>query len=497
MKKKYQLASLLLLIAGCTDDDKNNSMSSEEAGESSPIQEMAADTPAVTVVDGPPTMSDSTPEAGAMAVDGDMTTEAGMATDGEMAADMGMETDMQMSEPGTYTRIAGGTFAPLAGYEAMPALGSAQLVVGAEQTRVSLQINGLAPDTAYPAHVHALPCALQGGGHYKINPAVMDTMEDNELWPAFTTDADGQATVESVFAHAARADAMAVVIHDPNADGAKMHCADLLVDEEELVELAGDFQPFAAAEELDMAIQGRATLRRAGETTEVALAVEGLSSTETYAAHVHALPCGVLEAGGHYKIDPSIADTSETNELWPGVDVDDDGEIDSEKTFSHLARPDAQSVVLHRVIGDTAAKVACADLVTVNPRLRITSGDAILLPAGMERTPQLVAEGEMKRHLDGTTSTEVEVSDLMPETAYDIHVHNRPCEVSSGGGHYKVDPTIAETAADNELWLSLTTDDDGDGDFELEDLPHLPRAEAQSIVIHDGDGERLACIPLD
>ena len=40
---------------------------------------------------------------------------------------------------------------------------------------------------------------------------------------------------------------------------------------------------------------------------------------------------------------------------------------------------------------------------------------------------------------------------------YGSHVHNLPCSVDNGGGHYKLDPSEPTTIESNEMWVSFTT----------------------------------------
>jgi Cu/Zn superoxide dismutase len=361
---------------------------------------------------------------------------------------------------------------------------------------VSLQVSGLTADTEYPAHVHALPCDMAGGGHYKLDPAIEDTAEDNELWPAFTTDADGNAVASVTDAHVARADAMSVVIHDPEADNAKMLCADLIPTGFDTGELTGRVAPFGAAEATDESITGTATLTRSDSGTTATLDLAGLSADAEYIAHVHALPCGVGDAGGHYKLDPTVEDVAEENELWLEPTPGDGGDASVTITSDHLARPDAQSVVVHRRTTDAAPKVACADLAPATPATYVTSGEAMLFDAATDAgLGDMAASAELKRMPDGTTGASIEVSGLEASTEYGIHVHDRDCSTASGGGHYKIDPTVEDALEDNELWLTLTTDENGDGSQETS-VAHVARAEAQAIVIHGAEGVRLACIDL-
>lgn len=397
----------------------------------------------------------------------------------------------------TLHSILAGRFAPLPAYAGMAFDGRAQLVRTLDdRTRVQLQVTGLAADTAHNAHVHALPCAFLAGGHYKIDPAEAETVEDNELWPTFTTDADGVGWADAAFDHVARGDAMAIVVHDP-AGGAKMACADLAPTEDGDVTATGAFAPFAAAETVDDAIAGAATLVRTATTTEVAIDVTGLAAAEDYRSHVHALPCAVTDGGGHYKLDPTVADTVDTNELWPAIGEHADGTAsDSFEHPSHVARADAQSIVIHRVTTDGAPKVACADLVRdAWPALR-TAGDATVLDAAVSRgLGSMTAEATMTRDLQGRTIATLSATGLQADTEYPVHVHDRSCDIADGGAHYVLDPA-QPGSADNEMWLTLTTDGAGTGTATTTVL-HTARPEAQSIVIHDAaDGARLACIDL-
>jgi hypothetical protein len=94
-----------------------------------------------------------------------------------------------------------------------------------------------------------------------------------------------------------------------------------------------------------------------------------------------------------------------------------------------------------------------------------------------------------------STDATIEVANLIANTAYPIHVHDLSCALSSGGAHYKIDPQIATAEQTNEIWLNLTTDVNGNGNQQAS-VAHLARAEAGSIVIHDPDLSRLACIDL-
>ncbi|CAN5761824.1 hypothetical protein BH24ACT3_BH24ACT3_16670 [soil metagenome] len=133
-------------------------------------------------------------------------------------------------------------------------------------------------------------------------------------------------------------------------------------------------------------------------------------------------------------------------------------------------------------------------------------------PAGAEMTVE-VAEGE------DTTNFALDSTGFEPDRGYAIHAHVDPCGTTGddAGPHYQeeVDPaaTPEEPSADptyanpeNEVWLDLSTDDEGAGTSEAE-MPFAFGEEAPaSIVVHEemetatGPGEegraggRLACL---
>jgi hypothetical protein len=108
---------------------------------------------------------------------------------------------------------------------------------------------------------------------------------------------------------------------------------------------------------------------------------------------------------------------------------------------------------------------------------------------------EIEAAVEMTRSLEGTTSVTLSVTGLGADTTYPAHVHDMPCNVEMGGGHYKMDNAVEETEESNEIWLPVTTNDNGDGESSVI-VPYVARPEAQAIVIHGEGGVRLACIDL-
>jgi hypothetical protein len=390
-----------------------------------------------------------------------------------------------------------GSFAPLIGYTGVS--GRAQMIRSLDgTTSFDMQVAGLPASSQIMAHVHAAPCEYQGGGHYKIDPTVVETSEANELWFMLVSSAEGLATASRTFEHRTRGDALSIVVHDP-ATSSKMACADLELKGEWAARFGGPIAPFAAAEPVDEGIGGRVWGVRSAGGTAIVLAVSGLDPAARYASHVHALPCGVADAGGHYKIDPTVTDAVEGNELWLALGDHARGAAVAFLSSPHRIRTDAQSVVVHREVdAATRPKVACADLARVDraPPV-VTSGYATPLPAAIERGLDIEGAASMVRTLAAVTRVDVAVEGLAADVTYPAHVHALPCAIAAGGGHYKIDPARTDPAEDNEIWLALAADGGGDA-YDAAEVAHTARAEAQSIVIHDpADGARLACIDLE
>jgi hypothetical protein len=206
-----------------------------------------------------------------------------------------------------------------------------------------------------------------------------------------------------------------------------------------------------------------------------------------------------MTAGAHYKIDPTNAATEAANELWPMLGNTTDGAATSETDFAHRARLDAQSVVIHRTANAATPKVACADLAVQNYPDVALEGTAVLLPAATLDYPSLTATAELVRSRTGNTELSLSAAGLDAGVTYPAHVHNRPCSVQSGGGHYLRNKAGAAEET-NELWLPLTADAAGDAEASLK-VGHIAVADARSIVIHDPNSDpvnaRLACIDLE
>ncbi len=111
-------------------------------------------------------------------------------------------------------------------------------------------------------------------------------------------------------------------------------------------------------------ITGKASMKRLhtgeNETTIVDLHVEGLHPNEKYPTHVHNLPCGEKGGGGHYQHEKG-GKVDDVNEIWLTFTANASGSGSSQAEHGHVARPDAQSIVIHDSTLDKA-RIACIDL---------------------------------------------------------------------------------------------------------------------------------------
>jgi hypothetical protein len=223
-------------------------------------------------------------------------------------------------------------------------------------TSVLVFASGLMPNADYGAHVHAMPCEMEGGGpHYKIDTNVMDVLQSNEIWPALTTDVDGNGVGYIRVDHYARSDAASVVIHQTGGME-RIACANLSPDAE--ATSTGSFYEVAVGS--GRGITGTASLRRHPGGTEAIVELSGtFTSTSPYPVHVHARRCDQDAGGGHYKIDPSVMGAVEANELWPNALPMGMMAMGRAET-NHIARYDAWSMVVHDP--ETGNKMLCADL---------------------------------------------------------------------------------------------------------------------------------------
>jgi len=238
-------------------------------------------------------------------------------------------------------------------------------------------------------------------------------------------------------------------------------------------------------------------IRRADGTTTVQLHVEGLSPDTSYPAHVHAYPCAVESAGGHYKIDPSITTTDQANELWVPFTTDSSGVGRSNVDFTHAARPDAQSIVIHEHPTDAGppAKMACVDLVPEPTGTTTSSGTFAPFAGATADEKDVAGTATLVRTASGTDVT-LAPTGLDPSGTYVAHVHVLPCALTAAGGHYKNDTTVATADEANEIWPIF-----GDSGTASVSKSFVARPDAQSVVIHRTDlgitpAPKVACADL-
>lgn len=135
----------------------------------------------------------------------------------------------------------------------------------------------------------------------------------------------------------------------------------------------GRFTTLPAGEALGLEVDGVAILRRTSEGTWGRVVLSGLEPGLVYAAHLHNQPCGLGAGGSHYR-DVTSGNGAPPNELWfsssgdpfAGVVANRGGAARGVGAVDWVARPEAQSVVIHQVVAATGTsggpKIACADL---------------------------------------------------------------------------------------------------------------------------------------
>jgi hypothetical protein len=129
-------------------------------------------------------------------------------------------------------QVTSGGVHTLAGWPGDDLTGGAVMIRtgGADgRTIVSVRIGGLEPNTTYPVHVHNQPCSFTppGGGHYQhLVAGPPDAV--NEIWPAISTNAQGNGTGFATHDHRARPEAQAIIVHNPSNTSIRLACIDLL-----------------------------------------------------------------------------------------------------------------------------------------------------------------------------------------------------------------------------------------------------------------------------
>ncbi|MCM2280613.1 MAG: hypothetical protein NDI61_02065 [Bdellovibrionaceae bacterium] len=357
-------------------------------------------------------------------------------------------------------------------------------------SRVYVQAIGLSATGTYMSHVHDQPCSLGGGGHYKIDTSVTTAEAQNEIWPNLTMGMDGVALGFASVAHVARPEAQSVVLHA--TDNTRLACG-TLYPQGSVTQKSGTFSTLPGGTNLGRTITGSGVLIRhaGGGQTVLKLAATGLAANTSYTAHVHNQACANMAGGAHYKQNLAVTEVtaSAANEIWATLATNANGmAVARTVVIGHVARPDAMAVVIHNTDAQ-GTRLACLDL--------LTEGGFQSTAAGLERGRNVTGTARIDRLPSGQTRVAVKVAGLAANTTYMAHVHDRPCHISGGGGHYKIDPSVTTAVESNEIWPHVMTGADGAGSATVV-VEHLARPEAQSIVIHDpADSGRLACVDID
>ncbi len=101
-------------------------------------------------------------------------------------------------------------------------------------------------------------------------------------------------------------------------------------------------------------------MMRSSMKTMVDLKVAGLHANEQYPSHIHNLPCDEKGGGGHYQHEKG-GNVDTVNEIWLTFTTDHSGAGFKEASHAHMARADAQSIVIHDSTPDKA-RIACFNL---------------------------------------------------------------------------------------------------------------------------------------
>lgn len=125
----------------------------------------------------------------------------------------------------------------------------------------------------------------------------------------------------------------------------------------------GTFETLPGGTDLGYHITGNATMVRVAhtDTTRVRVHVRGLDPDQVYGVHVHAGPCSATPpGGGHYQHEMGGA-VDPVNEIWPTITTNPAGVGMGHAVHDHVARPDAQAIVIH-LPGNPTVRLACLDL---------------------------------------------------------------------------------------------------------------------------------------
>jgi Cu-Zn family superoxide dismutase len=244
---------------------------------------------------------------------------------------------------------------------------------------VSLTAYGLPANTTFGAHAHAKACAdTQGGGHYQHAPGQIDA--SSEVWLDFKTNGNGAGRAEVRKPFPLRVEEVkSVVVHAQATDpatgkaGPKLACIDVKVTDQinflngrVWTAFADPFKDGRPNPAVGVAGAASVVAWEQKSVSAVGLYVVGLPKNTTFGAHLHALPCGDTQGGGHYQHTPGTV--NDVSEVWLDFTTDASGRAIKGVTKQVALRvAQARSIVIHEKATDPAtgkagAKLACVDL---------------------------------------------------------------------------------------------------------------------------------------
>lgn len=106
--------------------------------------------------------------------------------------------------------------------------GTAEIVRERGATTASVDVTGVQPNRFHQVHVHEQACTSNlGGAHFRFDET-QPFVEENEIWPYFTSDAEGHSGLVQVTQPLRAGDkAVSIVIHDPDNPALRIGCVDL------------------------------------------------------------------------------------------------------------------------------------------------------------------------------------------------------------------------------------------------------------------------------
>jgi hypothetical protein len=420
------------------------------------------------------------------------------------------------------------SFSPTADGSGYASSGSVTVIGEDGQVRVQLVLGAMTypqgANLSFTGHVHAATCADgDGGGHFKFDTTVAGALEYNEIWVDAADYDVGQASLLStgkaklgVLSDRAKS----FVVHDARPDGSagsKRLCCNLKVKE-----LVCEHNWVSLTTGTNHSVAGGVRVATEDGSSDVWLDIEGLAesgsvvSAGTFPGHVHAARCADGDAGGHFRFDGAISTTEEANELWAGGPVANGAVRHWGGTKTGTPDLTAKSFVLHEAVSAAESpKRLCCDFWEEEPlftpapaavtRSFQCAGPFVAIGDGYAATGNVsVVEETIAGQASSLLSVSVDFSAFTgaADGATVVgHVHAAACADNGGGGHWKIDESIAATLESNELWVGGTLG--AGGAFAAEGVPRLGllTETAVSFVVHeslgDGSAPKAVCCDLE